>query len=325
MSLILRGVDYGRVLNSAGARGFYAEGYPFHAFWKHLGLDYRDSTFVAKTATLHARLGNMPLDRAHRPRHLKPACIVVKPIAGVVLNAVGLSNPGIRRLAGLWNACGRSHDRYLPRFHPPWMVSIAAVGAGVRERLEEIRLMGVEMREADLPRPFAVQLNVSCPNVEHGVADLVQECRASVDVLGQELRGVSILLKINALLDPKVAQDLPGDGLVVSNTLPWGARLSWGSDSLNIGWEAIFGTGASPLAHLGGGGLSGEPLLDIVREWIRIARDSGYGRPIVGGGGILKPWDVGYLFRAGADAVELGSIGILRPWRVKKTIRAARR
>ncbi len=97
----LRGHDFGPVLNSSGARGFYGEGYWFHDLWHQLGLDYTGSTFVQKTTTLTARAGNMPLDGV-TPKELLPKCIVVKPFKGVVLNSVGLSGPGAAVILEAW-------------------------------------------------------------------------------------------------------------------------------------------------------------------------------------------------------------------------------
>src|SRR5208282_391343 len=98
----LRGIDFGNVFNASGARGFHGEGYWFHRLWRPFGLDYAGSTFVAKTTTLMPRMGNMPIDESGKPVGMLPDCIVVKPAAGVVLNAVGLSGPGILALTEAW-------------------------------------------------------------------------------------------------------------------------------------------------------------------------------------------------------------------------------
>jgi dihydroorotate dehydrogenase len=336
----LRGIEFGTVFNSAGARGFAGEGYYWHRWMP--GLDYVGSTFVAKTATLLPRAGNMalagrdpvasPHPREYKPRSIWPDCIMVKPLEGVVLNAVGLSNPGIYRLALLW----RSH-----RPKPPWMISIAPVGRTPEDRLDEIRSIVDCLAGTDLPEPWALQLNLSCPNTGAATGG------AYIDLAGARSTGhspdvflteayeminalddleVPVLLKVNALLDPVIAARLPGEGLVVSNTIPWGADHMFCDGvrhSTNIDWEGIFGSDVSPLARYGGGGLSGAPLLPLVVRWVQRARQAGYRRRIIGGGGILGPDDAQAVMRAGADAVELGSISILRPWRVRKTIKKA--
>ncbi len=102
----LRGIEFGNILAASGVQGFFGEGYWFHLPLRPLGLDLSGVTFVSKTATLAPYKGNMPLTRWHTPRAPFPACIKVRPLRGVVLNAVGLSNPGLRALLqdGRWQS-----------------------------------------------------------------------------------------------------------------------------------------------------------------------------------------------------------------------------
>jgi dihydroorotate dehydrogenase len=305
--MILDGVEYGRVLNASGARGFYGEGYSFHKIWSAFGLDYVNSTFVSKTATWTPRVGNMLLDTDLRPVWFKPDCIIVKPLKGVVLNAVGLSNPGIVDLCGRWNRLwGRGS------VGSPWMLSIAAVGAEPNERAHEIRMIADTLVDANLMKPYAIQMNLSCPNTGHDQEELLREAEGYYESIRRRLSN-PVLFKLNVLVRPNIALRLPGEGFVVSNTLPW--------NSPGVDWEKLFGTTTSPLAHLGGGGLSGKPLLPLVSHWLMRARDIGMSRPIVAGGGILSVEDAATMFRCGANAVELGSVSILRPWRVANIIK----
>ena len=93
----LRGIDFGNFLGASGVQGFFGEGYWFHHPWKPFGLDLSRMTFVSKTATLFARKGNMTLTRRHTPVNPFPRCVRVRPFRGLMLNSVGLSNPGIER------------------------------------------------------------------------------------------------------------------------------------------------------------------------------------------------------------------------------------
>jgi dihydroorotate dehydrogenase (NAD+) catalytic subunit len=81
----------------------------------------------------------------------------------------------------------------------------------------------------------------------------------------------------------------------------------------------------SPLARFGGGGLSGAPIFPLVRDWVEAAARRQFPVPIVAGGGIMAADDAVALLRAGAAAVELGSVAIVRPWRVAGIIRAVDR
>lgn len=306
------GVDFGNVLNSSGARGFCKEGYWFHGFVP--GLNYGGATFVAKTTTLHAREGNMPLKGSMAPVQKFPRCVVVKPRKGVVLNSVGLSGPGMEALTDRW-----LEDRSL--FGTPWMISLMSVAGTPAERRDEVREMALVLRRKGIWSLAGLQLNLSCPNVGLDPVSLSQEGLAQLDEL--EYLGMPTLVKVSVLFPVKAALrllDHPAcHGIVCSNTVPWGKLPD------RIDWRGLFGSDESPLAHLGGGGLSGKPLLPLVAEWIRELRFQGATKPVVGGGGILMPGDADVLLDAGADAVELGSVSILRPWRIRSIIRHVNR
>jgi dihydroorotate dehydrogenase len=305
----LRNVEFGHVFNASGARGFFGEGYAFHEPFKRLGLDYAGSTFVSKTTTLGPRVGNMPLDGDHQPRALVPDCIRVKPVAGVVLNAVGLSGPGVMALRTRWMNRGA--------YPTPFVISVMSVAPTVGSRRDEIRdLVGLLWPVFERAPLAGLQINLSCPNAGLDPQHLVDEATGMLDIIPRS--AAPTMLKLNALVPIDAARDIMShprcDALVVSNTIPWGQL------SDQIDWEGIFGSKASPLAGYGGGGLSGKPLLPIVTRWIRRARSAGVVKPIVGGGGILSQDDAAAMLDAGADAVELGAVSILRPWRVRGII-----
>ncbi len=313
--MLVRGIDFGHVLNASGARGFFGEGYWFHRFLP--GLDYSGSTFVSKTTTLHSRAGNMPLGADHRPREIVPKCVVVKPFKGVALNSVGLSGPGVNPLLIEWKRLASLYPEKLAEKGRGWMLSVMSVSPTPEERAEEMQQITSYIASHDLPRNFGIQLNLSCPNVGLDPAHLVSDARAQIESLA--LLEVPLFLKVNVLFPVEAAVDLTRyravDGVIVSNTIPWGKLPD------RIDWKGLFGSDVSPLAHIGGGGLSGAPLLPLVAEWIRCARKCGLSKRIIGGGGILSLSDAFALVHAGANAIELGSISMLRPWRVRRIIR----
>lgn len=299
----LRGIDFGYVLNSSGARNFDGSGWWYHWFFKRFGLDYSDTTFVAKTTTLNPRAGNMPL-KGLRPTELLPDCIRVYPFRGMALNAVGLSGPGAEWFLqkGIW------HQQ-----EKPFFLSFMSVAGSKTERLGELRQF-VRLLGPHLPfkAPVGLQLNFSCPNVGLEPQKLVAEMKEGLAIAGD--LDIPLVPKISVAFPQEVVLGLPYedyDALCISNTIPWGQLPDL------IDWEDLFGTDVSPLAKYGGGGLSGAPLLPLVVVWIEAIRGLGYNRPIIGGGGILSIDDADKLLEAGADAIELGSIAMLRPWRVK--------
>jgi len=325
VSLVLRGVDYGPVQCASGAMGWFGEGYWYHDYVP--GLSWKGCTFVSKTTTLSSRKGNMPFydteiinRKKHRFRPIErfPSCIVVRFRQGVVLNSVGLSGPGADALfgAGEWQ-----------RREDPFFLSFMSVAGNREDRIAEAHCFADLLNGyADTFRsPFGVQVNLSCPNTGHDPDHLAQEAE---DILGcfQFLRSeIPLVPKLSVLYPVEAAKELQDlcDAICISNTIPWGQLPA------DIDWAGLFGVPESadepisPLAHLGGGGLSGWPLLKLVEEWVKAARGRGVDLPINAGGGILGPKDVDVLARAGADSVFMGSIAILRGWRLRRTIRRA--
>lgn len=306
----LRGVEWGHVMNASGARGFAGEGYWFHEFFGPLGLRYDGCTFVTKTTTLMKRSGNMWLDADHRPLSLVPDCIVVRPMTGVVLNAVGLSGPGAKTILSQLR-----ERRGIERMVVSFMSVETEAKARISEALSFVQMFRsfVESKGMD---NVALQVNFSCPNVGLDPTHLVDEV---AEVLDATVRlGVATMVKLSALVPVetacKLAQHDGCDAIVCSNTIPWGQLAD------RIDWKGLFGSNESPLKRYGGGGLSGKPLLPIVESWIRSAVGHGMKKPIVGGGGVLRRKDADCLLDAGASAIELGSVAILRPWRVASII-----
>lgn len=307
----LREVDSGNVLGASGVQGFFGEGYWFHKVWRPFGLNFANMTFVAKTATLLSREGNMSLTRNYTPKSPFPGCVKVKLLRGVMLNSIGLSNPGLGALLGT--------KKWQKRTKPFWL-SIMSLADTPQRRLEELRIMveTIGFCKDYFSAPFGLQINLSCPNIKHNPRELIDESPKVLEI-GRVL-GVPLMPKYSIASAPiqTVLQlnDHPDcDAICVSNTLPFGWK--------GVDWQSVWGSTTSPLAKMGGGGLSGKTLRPLVCEWIARLRDAGFTKPINGGGGILCPKDAEHYRDAGASSIFLGSVATLRPWRVKAIINHA--
>jgi len=271
----LNGIKFGNVFAASGTLNVFGQGWPHQQlFGLILGFDLSGATFISKTTTLDERQGNMPLDNSYRPEKLFPDCIKVFFLKGVVLNAVGLSGPGAKTL-------------------------FMAVGETKEERLEEMSRF-VDLLKSHLPRfktQIGLEVNISCPNTEHDLQELVLEAIELLQIVRAKL-SIPVILKINALTAIDSVKKIAN-------------------------WKKIFGTEVSPLDHYDGGALSGWPLLPIVRDYIKELRKESIDIPIIAGGGILGKKDVKILKDAGADAIAIASIAILRPWRIKGIINYA--
>ena len=307
----LRGIDFGNVLGASGVQGFFGEGYWFHKPWHRFGLNFNGMTFVAKTVTLLPRKGNMTLTRHYTPRYPFPGCVKVKPLRGVMLNSVGLSNPGIGALLGTGEWQKRTK---------PFLLSIMSLAETLKKRFEELRLMVeiIGFAKDNFSAPFGLQINLSCPNTGHDPHELIGESAKVLEIAAS--LGVPVMPKYSIASAPIEAvrelNDHPGcDAICVSNTLPFGWQ--------GVDWQSVWGSKTSPLAKLGGGGLSGKTLCPLVCEWVARLRDAGFTKPINGGGGILCAEDVNCYHDAGASSIFLGSVAVLRPWRVGTIINQA--
>ena len=303
----LQGIDFGNVHGASGVQGFFGEGYWFHWVYKMLGMDLSTMTFVSKTATAHPEEGNMPLTKHYTPRRPFPDCIRVRVGRGAALNAVGLSNPGLRALleVGEWQ-----------RHTKPFFISLTSLANTREGRCREFQCMVEQLRSVrDFSAPFGVQLNLSCPTERIKSWEMVQESEEILTIMGE--LNVPVMVKYSvasASIDAVVRlEDHPAcDAICVSNTIPFG----W----WRIDWKKVWGSETSPLEQYGGGGLSGAPLARIVPRWIGRLREAGFTKPINGGGGILHPNDVDRYHRYGASSIFLGSVVILRPWQIRAII-----
>lgn len=309
--IVLKGIDFGCVFAAAGTLNFFGNGWPYHKIYCALfdGFDFTGATLVTKTTTLNQCKGNMPLDYRFQPKEFFPDCIKVKFFKGVVLNAVGLSGPGVKTLL--------KYDRW-QRKTKPFLISFMAVCKTKNDRIEETRRF-VSLLKEELDffcSKVGLEINVSCPNTEHNSTELAREAIEYLKI-ASSLK-IPLVVKLNVLISNETVKRIADSGLCdaidISNTIPWGQL------SERIDWKGLFGSDISPLAHLGGGGLSGKPLLPIVCNKIKFLRRAGIELPIIGGGGVLQKNDVALLKDTGADAVAIGTVSILRPWRVKSII-----
>ena len=307
----VKGISFGPAWGAAGVLNFDGKGYPYHKYLKPFGMDFAGITHVSKTFTIEKKAGHMPLKTdGITPIEFKPKSIFADPIKGVALNAIDLTNFGLRHYlhSGIWEDIRK-----------PFWLSFMAVGRFQLRRMDEYRecaelLSNYKQRF----HPFGLQINISCFNTGLPLKKLLGEAKDGLQYLSKI--GIPLQVKINALTPIEVALEIARDSnchsICVSNAIPYGSHFphSW--------WCYTFGE-VSPLAQFGNGALSGAPLREVVCDWIYTAKKRGLKKPINGGGGILSPVDVDKFRDAGAESVFLGSIAFLRPWRVRKTIERA--
>lgn len=312
-------LDLGPIWCGSGTLNFFGGGWWYHRYLEKIfsGFAWSGITFVSKTTTLHRRDGNMPLTDDLEPREVFPRCISIHPLKGVAMNSVALSGPGAHYLLeyGAWET--RTE---------PFVISFMAVGSTRAARVEELRQFLLLLAEY-LPRfrtRIVLQINFSCPNVEHGQGEadeVVAEIIDSLDVVHSF--GLTAMPKLNVLFPPDRVSEFSAHpacyGVCVSNTIPY-RKLD-----RHINWQRLFGD-QSPIRRRGldaDGGLSGKKLLPLSCAWVSQLREEGDDTYVNGGGGILGPDGVDRMFNAGANSVFISSIAMLRPWLVQPAIQRA--
>lgn len=227
------------------------------------------------------------------PRQGHPALRVAE-FRGGMLNAVGLANPGVERVA--------EHELpWLTRRLKRARVIVNVAGAKVADYVHVIERLTV------FDGITAFEVNASCPNTTAGglefgadpacLAELVSACRgASTRPLAVKLSPV--LPDIAAMA--RVARDQGAEAVTVVNTMP--------------------GLLAGRLGN-GSGGLSGPALLPVGVLATRRVRDT-LGMPVIGVGGVRTAADAREYLAAGASLVAIGTAALADPRVPVRIVRA---
>ena len=230
---------------------------------------------IPKTVTARPRAGN------RTPRTVETA--------SGLLNAIGLDNDGI--------------DHFIAH-HLPYLRTVGtAVVANIAGE-DEDDFVRMAAKLGDEPGIAAVELNVSCPNVSHGL-DLGID-PGSVGRLVGRVR-VECAHPVFAKLTPnvtdvaaiaKAARDGGADGVSLVNTY----------QGLAIDWRRRRPVLANDL-----GGLSGPAIKPLALRAVWSVARAVPGFPLIGIGGITSAEDAVEFLLAGASAVQVGTATFADP------------
>ena len=204
-----------------------------------------------------------------------------------MLNAIGLQGPGIDGFLGT---------------ELPWLVQskaravVSIAGSSLGEYAELARRVG------NSPGVTAVEVNISCPNVEdRGLIFGCDPYQASkvINVVRRDVpRGIPVLAKLTPDVTSIVGVaeavvDAGADGLVMMNT-----TLGMAIDPITL------------RPTLGGttGGLSGPAIHPVAVRCVYEVHAAMPEVPIVGVGGVRTGFDALELLLAGASAVQVGTV-----------------
>lgn len=213
----------------------------------------------------------------------------LRPVEDGMLNSVGLQGPGVAS----WLRAD------LPELlHARARVVASIWGRTVSEFAQAARQL------ADAPDAVvAVEVNVSCPNLDDGEAMFAESASATAAAVdaargaGRPCWAKLSPAATDLVLVAKAAVDAGAEALVLVNTLP--ARI-W-----NPGFDAALGSGS--------GGLSGPALRPVALSAVRAIAENIPDFPIVGVGGIQTGADALGFLDAGAVAIEVGTATLVEP------------
>jgi dihydroorotate dehydrogenase (NAD+) catalytic subunit len=234
------------------------------------------------------------------PRQGLPTPRMAETPAGM-LNAIGLQNPGV----DAWR------ERDLAWLQAKGAKVIASIAGS---SVEEFRDVARKLRRA--PGVIGLEVNLSCPNVEH--RGLVFACHAasSAEVISAVAReaDVPVFAKLTSDVTDvvEVSQavvEAGAKGLTLINTL-----LGMAIDP-ETGRPGLYNTY---------GGLSGPAIRPVAVRNVHQVHQAMPEVPIIGTGGVRTPEDVIEMVRAGATAVAVGTASFVDPFAGRDLVRGVR-
>ena len=264
------------VIPASGTFGFgreYAELYDINIL----------GSFSWKGTTRDMRLGNP------QPR--------IAEMAGGMLNAVGLQNPGS-------DAVIRDEVPNIAKiFGGPVIANVG--GFSLEEYAENCRKLN------DVEQVKILEVNISCPNVHAGGKNFGCDPKAAAEVTAavKAVTNKPVFMKLTPNVTDiaeiaRACEDAGADGVCLINTL-LGMRIN-----LNT---------KKPLIANRTGGVSGPAVFPVALRMVWDVYEA-VQIPIIGCGGVSSAEDVAEMMLAGATAVEVGAANLKDPYACKTIV-----
>lgn len=210
--------------------------------------------------------------------------------ASGMLNSVGLQGPGV--------------EAWLEHDLPPLLATGSRVVASIWGTSVEGYGKAAAMLASAPPGVVAIEVNLSCPNVEERRSVFGHSATATADAVAAAAAGGRPLW---AKLSPNVT-----DLCEIA-----GAALGAGASALTL-VNTVMGMAIDPSTRRpvlggGGGGLSGPAIHPVAVRAVYECRAAFPQAPIVGVGGVASGVDAAELLVAGASAVQVGTATFADP------------
>lgn len=244
------------------------------------------TSIFTKSITLYKRQGNFVLTNPFTWKYIKrlPNC--------GMLNAYGLTNPGTKAVIDKFQKSKVGFDcLVIPSFYPEFS---KGTGVAIKEIMESIELMDESVGFC------VVELNFSCPNSKEVIRKNMDDAMGCVKEVRKKFPWLSIIAKISIVHPYEFSQELERVGVDMLhsiNTVPFGM---------------VYPDKISPMANVGGGGVSGKPIFWQAYDYNKGLREK-VKIPIIMGGGVVHSDHIIKYLGIGADAVSICTVALRQP------------
>lgn len=246
------------------------------------GIEYSNFFDISKLGAITTKAVSL------KPREGNPAPRICETPSGM-LNSIGLQNPGLETFI--------SKDlTFLEKFELPVIVNVAG------ESIEEYCNVAETLTSDG--RVDAIELNLSCPNVDCGGMHFGSSADSIFEVVSEVRKStnLSLIVKLSPNVSDikplaKAAENAGADAISLINTV---LGMAIDIDS----WK--------PKLARGVGGLSGPAIRPVAVRMVWEA-SSAVDIPIIGLGGIMDSNDAVEFMLAGATAISVGTANFVNP------------
>ena len=207
-----------------------------------------------------------------------------------MLNAVGLQGPGV--------------EHWLAASVPSLVAAGATVVASIWGRTVDEYRRAADLLAGAPPAVVAVEVNLSCPNLEGRNAIFAHDPELSGEVIAatsgcRRPRWAKLSANTDRIVEVAGAvREAGADAVTCINTM------------LGMAYDRDTGL---PALGAGGGGLSGPAIHPIAVRAVHDVHAALPGLPVVGVGGVVDGWSARELLLAGAVAVQVGTATFADP------------
>ena len=207
-----------------------------------------------------------------------------------MINAVGLQGPGVQY--------------WLDHVVGDLVAGGATVVASIWGRSIDDYAQAAALLAAAPPEVVAVEVNLSCPNLEGRGAIFARDARLSADVIAATAacgrpRWAKLSANTDRIID--VAEAVVGAGAEAVTCINTLLGLAYDPATL------------APTLGAGGGGLSGRAIHPVAVRAVHDVHRALPEVPIIGVGGVASAWDAIEFLLAGASAIQVGTASFADP------------